>query len=213
MSEPRFPLVAVLSAWALLGCGGGNPRPATPRPARGPEAVAAPAPAREVPEIRMRLCALAPDSASGLRTLDAVRRVDGPDTLAVLGGKRVPLARVVGAVPVAAQMSWFMGGRTLDIALGRRVLHYGIYDVARIIPPADLAYLGTADNLPVYAAAADIAPVQPEQAWRIVGSREIAHLVEADAAFRARIRAIDVLYVPMRAIGCVFQPLLRAPTP
>lgn len=215
MSEQRFPLVAVLSACALMACGGAHPGPATPHPG-GPESVAAPTPTtltREVPEIRMRLCVLAPDSEYGLRTLQAVRPVDRRDTLAVIGGRRIPLAEAVGAVPVASQASWFAAGRTLDITIGRRLERYAIYDAGRIIPATELAYLGTANGLPVYAAASDMAPVQPAQVWKAVGSRELTVLIEADAAFRARMRAIDVLYVPLRSIGCIFQPLLREPTP
>lgn len=186
------------------------PQPAAAEVAAAPEKAQ---PQPEPAEIRAPLCALAPDSATGLRTIETVRRADRPDTLVLVGGARVALDRVVGDVRVAGQAPWFGAGKTLDIPVARRLQRYRMYDVGRIIVPGDLAYLGTLDSVPVYVAAADVAPVQPEQVRAAAGTRELGKLIEADAALRARMRAIDVLYVPLRSTGCIFQPMLRSTTP
>ena len=221
MYQLRFSL-AVAGASALVTCAltgcvhAGRHAPPAPQPA-ATEVVAAvpekPKPQPEPAEIRAPLCALAPDSATGLRTIQTVRRADRPDTLALVGGVRVALDRVIGDVRVAGQAPWFAAGKTLDITVGRRVQHYRTYDVGRIISPGDLAYLGTLDSVPVFVAAADIAPVQPDQVWATAGTRDLTRLIDADAALRARMRVVDVLYVPLRPTGCIFQPMLRSATP
>jgi hypothetical protein len=194
----------------VFGTPPSEPGPATRAPAPRPEPVVAP---REPPpapaETHFRLCALAPGTPAGLRELDAVRVAGRPDTLAEVAGQRMPLGQAVGSVRVADQMAWFRAHQALDIRFGPRVQSYRIYDVGRIIPAGQLAYLGTIDDLPVYAAASDVAPVQPVLTRLLAGEQSLPRLLAADPALVVHLRAVDVLYVPLHATGCIFQPLLK----
>ncbi len=165
---------------------------------------------REAPaERRFTLCALSPHSSAGLRHLEALRIEGHADTLALVEGRRLPLSEVVGEVPTARQTAWFSAKKPLVLAVGPRTLRYQIYDVGRVIEAGDLAYLGTLDGMPVYAAAADVAPVEKELKPLLAEDRDLAHLLVKSAALRTQLRAVDVLYVPLTRTGCVFQPLLR----
>ncbi len=213
---PGRPLACALLSCGLLACAhAGTPAPARPQPSAAVgEAVIAPGapPPPEppaVPEIREQLCALAPDSATGLRTLETVRRADRPDTLALVGDQRVSLAQAMGAVRVVDDAPWLSSAGGFDLAVGGRVERYRLYDVGRVVAPTDLAYLGTVDGIPVYVATTDLVPIQPSRLWAAAGTHDLASLIQADATLRARMRSIDVLYVPLRPTGCIFQPLLR----
>lgn len=165
---------------------------------------------REAPaEHRFALCALSPHSANGLRRLEALR-IDGhADTLALVEGRRLPLSEVVGEVPTARQAAWFSAKKPLTLAVGGRTLRFQIYDVGRVIGAGDLAYLGTLDGLPVYAAAADVASMEKELKLLLAEDHDLTHVLARSTALRTRLRATDVLYVPLTRTGCVFQPLLR----
>ncbi len=217
MSPLRSIPIAVLAA-AALACGG-PPPPQAPAPAAPVEthpvekpvtkAEAAPPPLEE----RLTLCALAPASAAGLRALEAVHVAGTPDTLALVADKRVPLAEAVGEVPVAAQAAWYQSHLFLDLKVGAVTRHFAIYDLPRVIEAGELAYLGTVDGLPVYAAAADVAPVKNELGLLLGSERELPKLVAGNAQVRTAFRAVSVLYVPLARTGCVFQPLLRVEVP
>jgi hypothetical protein len=208
--------VAILAGIAL-GCAHGRevraPEPAPPVPTVTPPVASKAGPASAAQAERsLRLCALAPSQPSGLRTLDAVVVEGREDTLAVVDGRRLPLAAEVGPVRILGESAWATG-RTLDLQVGAAVQRYRIYDVARVIEPGQLAYLGTADAVPVFAAAEDVAPVAAELARLQGAERELPMRLTDSAVLRARLRAIDVLYVPARATGCIFQPMLRVGAP
>ncbi len=164
---------------------------------------------REPAEYRLSVCALAPHSPRGLRTLEAVHVEGRPDTLALVEGRRVPLAEAVGEVLTARQTTWFPARKPLTLVLGARTVRYLIYDVGRIIEPGDLAYLGTVGGLPVYAAASDVAAGEKELRALLATERDLEKLLARSAPLRAQLRATDVLYVPLSRTGCMFQPLLR----
>lgn len=187
-------------------------KPAYPEPAQpaaNAAAKEAPAPRPEPAVDRFEICALAPATPAGLRSLPAVHVHGTADTLAVVDGRRVPLSEAVGPVTVAGDKAWFTAGRTLDITVGGRTVHYGLYDRGRIIDAADLAYLGTSGGLPVYVAATDVQKVRDELARRLASGHDLATLLAASASLRAAFRQVQVLYVPVRSTGCIFQPLLR----
>lgn len=165
---------------------------------------------REAPaEHRFALCALAPRSTNGLRRLEALRIEGHADTLALVEGRRLPLSEVVGEVPTARQAAWFSAKKPLTLTVGPRTLRFQIYDVGRVIGAGDLAYLGTLDGLPVYAAAADVASMEKELKLLLAEDHDLTHVLARSTALRTRLRATDVLYVPLSRTGCVFQPLLR----
>ncbi len=216
MSLRRSVPVAILAGIALAcahGGGGPPPEPAPPVPPVTPPVTTKAGPAPAAPAERsLRLCALAPSQPSGLRTLDAVVVEGREDTLAIVDGRRVPLAAGVGPVRVLGESAW-ASGRTLDLQVGAAVQRYRIYDVARVIEPGQLAFLGTADAVPVFAAAEDVAPVAAELARLQAAERELPMRLTGSAPLRARLREIDVLYVPARATGCIFQAMLRVGAP
>jgi len=209
--------LSLLAAATLLACHGTvgeapipeRPEGAEARPAPRDEPTPAPVPAPPAVAKRLELCAVAPRTPAGLRVLHALRLEGEADTLAVLDGRRVPLAQAVGEVRVAHQTRWFAAKEPLTIVDGPRTLRYEIYDVGRVIEPGDLTYLGMADGLPLYAAAADLAAVKPELEKLLATEHDIARLLAQSAPLRARLHAIDVLYVPLTPTGCVFQAMLR----
>lgn len=214
MSTRRGILSLLVLPLACAGCVRGQlgeppetaPAPAPERPAVVEKGTPQPAPV----EHTFRLCAVAPGQTTGLRTLEAVVIEGRADTLAVLGGERVPLTDAVGAAHVATRAPWFVERRSLEISAAGRVQRFGIYDVAREIEAGQLAYLGTVDSLPVYVAAEDVAPVKAELVRRLAIDHNLTKILAESPAIRARLRAVDVLYVPLHATGCIFQPLLRA---
>ena len=166
-------------------------------------------------EVRFRLCTLHPTSAHGLRTLEAVRRAGEADTFAILDKRRVPLGEAIGDVRVAGQTAWFRARRNLEVPLGpgRLPRRFAIYDVGRIIEGGQLTYLGTVDGLPVFAAAADVAAVRAELVKLLETGTDLPRLLAANAPLRASFRALEVVYVPLRPSGCVFQALVRVANP
>ncbi len=220
MSPLRSIPTAVLTA-AALACGRPGelpmPTPAPPEPARTTSGRAEGArkaePAPPPVEERLTLCALAPASPAGLRTLEAVHVAGAPDTLALVADKRVPLPEALGAVRVASQETWYRSQLFLDLRVGAGTRHFAIYDLPRVIEPGELAYLGTVEGLPVYAAAADVASVKNELGLLLGSERELPKLLAGNAQLRTAFRGISVLYVPLTATGCVFQSLLRVEVP
>ena len=151
----------------------------------------------------------------GLRTVAAVRRAGEPDTFAILAGRRVPLRKALGDARVAGQTRWFRERHSLEVPLGRgrEPRHFAIYDVGRIIEGGQLAYLGTVDRLPVFAAAEDVAPVRAELTRSLQTQTDLPRLLAASARLRASFQALEVVYVPLRRSGCVFQALVPVTNP
>lgn len=212
---------SVLLAVTALACGRPGelpmPAPAPPEPGRvaahRPEAERKAEPAPPPVEHRLKLCALAPATAAGLRTLDAVHVAGAADTVALVGERRVPLAEALGPVRVASQTTWFQSHLFLDLKVGAVTRHFAIYDLPRVIEAGELAYLGEVDGLPVYAAAADVASVRNELGLLLGTERDLARLIAGNAQVRSAFRTVSVLYVPLASTGCVFQPLLRVEVP
>ncbi len=215
-SIPTVFTVAVVLACASPGPPQ-TPSPAPPEPSRAAagraqaerKAEPAPPPVQE----RLKLCALAPATPAGLRSLDAVHVAGTPDTVAVVGEQRMTLAEALGQVRVASQATWFQSHLFLDLKVGAATRHFAIYDLPRVIEAGELAYLGMADGLPVYAAAADVASVKAELPLLLTTERDLGTLLAGNAALRTAFRAMSVLYVPLAPTGCVFQPLLRVEVP
>ena len=111
---------------------------------------------------------------------------------------------------MAGQTRWFRERHSLEVPLGRgrEPRHFAIYDVGRIIEGGQLAYLGTVDRLPVFAAAEDVAPVRAELTRSLQTQTDLPRLLAASARLRASFQALEVVYVPLRRSGCVFQALV-----
>ncbi len=217
--SPLRSIPIVLLVAALGACVRPLP-PQAPAPAAPPEpaptaggAAGAAAKAQPPAEEHLQFCALAPTSSAGLRTLEAVHVPGSRDTLAVEAKGRIPLSEAVSDARVASQATWFQSHLFLDLKVGGITRHFAIYDLGRVIEPADLAYLGTVDGLPVYAAAADVAPIKGELASLLGTERDLPKLLLMHAPLRATVRRLSVLYVPLAPTGCVFQPLLRVEVP
>ncbi len=222
MLSRRF-LPLILATLAFGACAHGRARPAREPAARRSDRAAAhrhaAAEERVQPaapaETRFRLCMLHPASVHGLRTVEAVRRVGEPDTFAILDDRRVPLDRAIGDVRVAGQTAWFRARRDLEVPLGggRAPRRFAIYDVSRIIEGGQLTYLGTVDGLPLFAASDDAAPMRAELGKLLATDTDLPKLLASNARLRNAFRALQVVYVPLRPTGCVFQALLRDASP
>lgn len=211
-SIPAFVLACAVTACAHATVGEAPPVAVSTEPAPATKAGPAPAAASVAPvaptEHKVRVCAVAPADPTGLRMLDAIRFEGRPDTLAVIDGKRVPVSEALGSVRVAGHVAWFAGRRTLDLPLGGTVRKYAIYDLGRVIEPGDLSYLGSTEGVGLFAAREDVAPIAAELATLHASEHDLVKLVTMSSRLRARLRAIEVLYIPLQPTGCLFQPLV-----
>lgn len=168
-------------------------------------AVPTPAPAR-VDEIAV--CALDPSSARGLGVIQGVHVEGAADTLGVLDGRRVPLEEAARGGTLA-QAAWFKAGQPFALQVGRSELRFDVYDTGRIIDPSDLAYLGEADGLPVFAAAEDLKAVRDAVEVALDRDKRLSAVIASSTQIRRTVAGLQVLYVPLQRTRCVFQALLR----
>jgi hypothetical protein len=177
------------------------PAPTTPPPAPP----APPPPAEEA----IRVCVIDPTAPGGTRMVDAVFVPARGDTLVTVDGQRVPLRTTVGTVPVAGTAEWFVQGQPLVLNVRGTRNEFVTFGTSRVIQPADLAFVGTVRGVPVYAAATQVQAVRQQLADAAVAGRELETVLGERAELRTAFRGVDVLYVPLQPVGCVFQPLQR----
>lgn len=155
------------------------------------------------------MCVIDPTAPNGIRMQNAIYRVTQRDTLVMVNGNRVPLRQSVGNVMVARNAGWYVGGQPLVLAIGNQNVQYLTYGGARVIDPSSVTYLGTVNGYPVYAdrdEVADIANALTELR-RANAGRDLGAILNERADLRDQIEDVQYLYVPLDAIGCVFQPL------
>jgi hypothetical protein len=116
----------------------------------------------------------------------------------MINGTATPLAQAYTSVPVASGATWYVQGQPLTIGTGSSSLAYVSFGSARNIDAGDLAYVGTVNGLPVYANRTDVATLTiPSPAAEISTNPDLI----------TGLRKVQVLYVPLTATGCNFQPL------
>ncbi|HEY8483547.1 MAG TPA: outer membrane beta-barrel protein [Longimicrobiales bacterium] len=179
---------------------------------RRPVVIAPPPPPAPAPpaEEMITVCVVDPTAPGGLRQVSAVYVPTTGDTLVTVNGQRVPLKTTVGTVMTARNASWFMAGQPLTIMVRGQQEQFVTFGGGRVIEPEELTYLGMVNGLAVYASREDAAQIEDELAQqRQMGRTELSAILEQDATVRQVFETIDVLYVPLEATGCVFQPLQR----
>ncbi|MGH7474991.1 MAG: hypothetical protein ACRELD_01755 [Longimicrobiales bacterium] len=179
-----------------------------PPPAPAAPPAPAPAPPREE---ALTVCVVDPTAAGGLRTLNAVYLPDQGDTLVTVNGSRVPLSTATGSVLVASSADWYIAGRPLTVRLGSQTAEYVTYAGPRQIAAQDLEFVGTVNGLPVYASRNDIMDIRDELAEVREAERtgDLEDILEERRELREEFDDIQVLYVPLRSTGCVFQAVQR----
>jgi hypothetical protein len=129
------------------------------------------------------------------------------DTFAVAGRRRVPADSAVAGV---AGVPWAAAKQPLELMAGRARQRFAPYGVPRIVNAADLAFIGSVRGLPLFAAAADVQGVRGELEDAARSTGGLVRALEQRRTLRDRLDRVDVLYAPVQATGCIFQPLVRA---
>lgn len=164
------------------------PAPAPPPPP--------PAPAPTTQDVSV--CVVDPTAATGLNTVTATFNPATNDTTVMINGTATPLAQAYTSVPVASGSTWYVQGQPLMIGSGNGALAYVSFGSARNIEANDLTYIGTVNGLPVYANRTDVTnltiPSPPGD-------------ITTNTTLLTGLRNVQVVYVPLTATGCNFQPL------
>ena len=168
--------------------------PPAPPPAPTPEPPPPPAPTTTT----ARVCVVDPTLGPGLRTETATITIATGDTTVMVNGTATPLRSAFTGVPVASGAQWYVQGQPLTIGSGRNSLGYVSFGSARNIDSGDLTFVGTVNGLPVYANKSDVTSLTiPSPAVDIGGNTAVV----------TGLRNVQVLYVPVSAYGCNFQPI------
>jgi hypothetical protein len=148
-----------------------------------------------------------PSVWGGLREVHIAFMPGAADTFAVAGRRRVPADSAIAEV---AGLPWAAARQPLELMAGRVRRRFAPYGVARIINAADLAFIGSVRGLPLFVAAADVEGVRGELEDAARSPSGLVRALEQRRVLRDRLDRVDVLYAPVQATGCIFQPLLRA---
>jgi hypothetical protein len=160
-----------------------------------------PAPTTE----QITVCVLDINAGGGLRTVNALRKLDTGDTIVVRNGEPTPLRAAVGTVPIAADASWFIRGEPLTIGADKTKLMYLSVGTPQTLAAENLAFLGTVDGMPVYAdKSAAVSPLD------VLGpNTDLSKAVVESKNVYTALDNVKTVYVPMNTVGCLFQPLER----
>ena len=168
----------------------------TPTPAPLPEPTPPPPPAPTT--TTASVCVVDPTLGTGLRTETATITIARGDTTVMVNGTATPLRSAFTGVPVASSAQWYVQGQPLAIGTGRNALAYVSFGSARNIDAGDLTYVGTINGLPVYANKTDVASLTiPNPPVDITTNPTLV----------TGLKNVQVLYVPVTAYGCNFQPI------
>jgi hypothetical protein len=177
------------------------PPPVTPLPAPPP-----PPPAREV-DVTICLIDVTGPGTAMIRTRDAKFLISTGDTVVEEGGRRIPIRQLVSNVIVAQGQDWFVRGTPFVLAAGNYRAEYVTYGMPVPKQPEDLTFLGTMGGIAVFADRDEVASLAPKLA--VMTNRDLTVIIRENTSLREELDDIKTLYVPHRAIGCTFQPLLR----
>ncbi len=174
--------------------------------------VAPPAPPPPPAEEMVTVCVIDPALPGGIGYVNAVFVPSTGDTLVAVNGQRVPIARAYERRAVVAEgMGWYMRGEPLTVTVNGQTTEFVTYGGARVIEPEDVTFLGTLNGLPVYAAADEVQDIREEleelREARVEGDLE--DILEEREDLREDFQDLEVLYVPLQPVGCVFQPVRR----
>lgn len=190
---------AIGGANFLFGLERPKPVAVVPVPAPPP-----PPPAPPAPEA-ITVCVLDDRSDEGLREVQAYRLRTNGDTVVVMNGDTVMLANAVRPTIVATDTDWYIRGAPLELGSGTTRISYTPVGGARMIEPEDLVYVGRMNGMPVYIDRASATGVLMNLGPMTDLSREVSQNSEV----RTALQNVNVIYVPLQNVGCVFQGMQR----
>lgn len=169
-----------------------------------------PTPVAEVRRESINVCVIDPTSPGGIRMQNATL-IEGRDTVISVGGSDRPLRESVGNVMVASNADWYIRGQPLSMNVGNQKVEFATYGSPRTVEPADLAFLGTVNGVPVYADKDEVQDVIEElnELNRAQRGTDLGKILEEHKDLREDISDVKVVYVPMYSTGCVFQGIQR----
>ncbi len=179
------------------------PPPVQPLPPPPPPPAPPPPPREE----DIMVCVVDPSAPGALRIQSAKFLVASGDTVVEQAGQRIPIAQAVGTVPVAQGQDWYVRGTPFILTGGRYRAEYVTYGQATMRSPESLTFLGTVNGMPVFADTDEAAALRAQ--LEALPNRDLTVVVRDNRALRDGIDDIRTIYVPVRAVGCNFQPLLR----
>ena len=150
-----------------------------------------------------------PIAPGGIMTISGIYRSATRDTVVLQAAGRLPLAKVSESIPVAQNSPWYAASQPLSIVVGRRRSEFARYATPRIIAPGEIALLGRMAGLGVYAPAREVAPMRAILEAESAAGKDLERTLNAHREIQAAMDKIELLYVPVQAAGCVFQPLRR----
>lgn len=186
----------------------GMARPARVATVAPPAPPAPPPPAEEA----ITVCVIDPTVPRGISEIQALYVPTTGDTLVIVNGQRVAIARAYERRVVAVdQMDWFVRGEPLGITVNGEPAEFVTYGGGRVIRPGEIAFLGTVNRTPVYADADEARDIREELEERREARRsvDLEEILEERDDLREDFADIEVLYVPLQPVGCVFQPVRR----
>jgi len=163
-------------------------------------------------EESITVCVVDPSSHE-LRNVSAIYVPSTRDTMVVVNGQRQQFDDVyTNRAPLyVSNAEWFRAGRPLTLQVGQMRTEWVTYGGPRAIDASDLAFLGTIQGTPVYAAEDDVAGIRNELAdlRRAQNQHDLTEIARASSRLRQELSELEVVYVPLEP-GCVFQPMRRA---
>jgi hypothetical protein len=177
-----------------------------PAPPPLPPPTPAPQPPPPPREESITVCVVDPTAPGGIRMQTATFIVASGDTVVERGGQRIPLGQAVGNIAVAQTQDWYVRGTPFVLSSGSYRAEYVTYGQASMRSPESLAFVGTVGGVPVYADTDEVQSIRTQLDAQT--NRELSAIL-ANRALRDELDDVRTLYVPLRATGCVFQPLQR----
>lgn len=179
-----------------------------------PEEVAVVAPPAPPPpaEEAITVCVIDPSMPGGIGNIRAVYMPSTGDTLVTVNGQRVAIDRAFQQrVVVAEDADWYIRGEPLAIVVDGERAEFVTYGGARVIGAEDVAYLGTVNGLPVYADEDEVQDIyeEIEELREAQRDDDLEDILERRDDLREDFDDLEVLYVPLQPVGCVFQPVRR----
>lgn len=196
----------------LLGGLQAPPQVVVTPPPPAPPAAPQPPPPPRVDAIQV--CVVDPSAPGGLRMVSAMYRHETRDTVVMAAGDTVAFStEVPEGVTLAPSATWYVQGQPLVFEFGTapRRVEFLTVGTARVVPASDLAFLGYMEGVPVYASRSDVSMVQEEWNEMVAagGEGDLDDLLRENRELRNAFNNIQVLYVPVQPIGCVFQAVQR----
>ena len=196
----RAPVVAVVPAPVETPP---PPPVVTPPPPPPP-----PAPTRET----VTVCVIDPTAPGGIRMESAfVMSNMRSDTMISVNGRDVLIRNAVGNVVTATNADWYVRGAPLTLTVGKEKVEFHTTGTARMVEASDLAFIGTANGLAVYADRDDVKDVIDElnELNRAQRGGDLAKILEEHKDLRQELSKVSTFYVPLQPTGCVFQAVLQ----